>query len=319
MKAAKTGLLLLFIPFLAFTQNRYDVVIDEIMADPGPQVGLPENEWIELKNITSQPVNLQGWRIGDAGGKSGPMPDFTLQPDSFVIVCASSATATMSVFGATINVTSFPSLDNEGDQVFLIAANGNTVHAVAYSGSWYQNELKKEGGWTLEMIDTKNPCLGTSNWKASSDPRGGSPGTINSADGINYDLNGPNFKNVYVIDSITVIAVFDEPVDSSQAATMINYHLDGSLSVIRAITIAPLFNTVQLTLDAPLLPGIVYNLTVNNVSDCKGNSIGVANSKKLGLPVDASPLDVVINEILFNPKSNGFDYVEVYNAGDKIL
>jgi hypothetical protein len=36
MKAAKTALLLLFIPFLAFNQNRYDVIIDEIMADPSP-------------------------------------------------------------------------------------------------------------------------------------------------------------------------------------------------------------------------------------------------------------------------------------------
>src|SRR6185369_10886470 len=91
MKAAKTGLLLIFIPFLAFAQNHYDIVIDEIMADPSPQIGLPGHEWIELKNVSHQPFNLQGWRIGDTGGQSGPMPDFNLQPDSFVIVCSSSA------------------------------------------------------------------------------------------------------------------------------------------------------------------------------------------------------------------------------------
>jgi len=130
MKAAQTALLLLFIPFLAFNQNRYDVIIDEIMADPSPQIGLPNNEWIELKNTTDHPISLLGWRVGDPGGQSGPMPDFSLQPDSFVIVCSSSAVTAMSVFGATIPVASFPSFDNDGDLVFLITSNHTTIHAV---------------------------------------------------------------------------------------------------------------------------------------------------------------------------------------------
>src|SRR4026209_2597455 len=155
---------------LCISQNRYDVVIDEIMADPTPVVTLPTNEWIELKNTTSSPINLQNWRIGDITGQSGPLPNFTLQPDSFVIICTGSAVAAMSAYGTTISVTSFPSLDNGGDQLSLRASNGKVIHAVFYSDGWYQNELKKDGGWTLEMIDPKNPCTGSSNWKASTSP-----------------------------------------------------------------------------------------------------------------------------------------------------
>ncbi len=318
MKAAKTGLLLICIPFLALSQNRYDVVIDEIMADPGPPISLPNNEWIELKNTSNRSINLQGWRIGDSNGQSGAMPDFNLQPDSFVIVCNNSAVTTMSIFGAAIAITSFPSLDNDGDQIFLIAADGSTVHAVAYSGTWYQNELKKEGGWTLEMIDTRSPCAGISNWKASTDAQGGTPGKKNSIDAINDDQIGPKLKNAFALDSITIVAVFDEPVDSLQGASIGNYRIDGGLSIVNAITRAPLFNTVQLSLNGVLASGTVYNLIVSNVADCKNNAIGIANNRKFGLPAEPSSSDIVINEILFNPANNGFDYVEFYNASDKI-
>ena len=319
MKAAKTGLLLILFPFLAYTQSRYDVIIDEIMADPSPQIGLPNNEWIELKNASDHSINLLGWRIGDAGGQSGPMPDLNLQPDSFVIICTGSAIATMSVFGTAISVTSFPSLDNDGDQVFLMAANGSIMHGVAYSGAWYQSELKREGGWTLEMIDTRSPCAGVSNWKASADMHGGTPGQKNSIDAINDDKSGPKLKNVFSPDSITIVAVFDEPIDSLRGATMGNYHIDGGLSVINAVTMAPVFTSVKLSLSGALSSGMIYNLTVNNVTDCRNNAISTANSARVGLPLEPSSPEIVINEMLFNPRSNGFDYVELYNAGDKIV
>ena len=147
------SLLLLCLSFLLThvlsAQNRYDVVIDEIMVDPSPQIGLPNNEWIELKNISAAPINLQGWRIGDSGGQSGPMPSFILAPNSFVIVCTGSAVAALSAFGNTISVTSFPSLDNDGESLLLKTPTDQIIHAINYSSSWYQNELKKEGGWTL--------------------------------------------------------------------------------------------------------------------------------------------------------------------------
>jgi len=294
-------------------------VIDEIMADPTPQIGLPNNEWVELKNTTTSPINLQNWRIGDATGQSGPMPNFILQPDSFVIICTGSAVAAMSAFGTTISVTSFPSLDNDGDQLFLRAANGRTIHAVAYTSSWYQNELKKEGGWTIEMIDTKSPCAGISNWKASTNVTGGTPGKKNSVDAINNDATAPQLKRAYTTDNTTIVLVFDEPVDSLIGATIANYTIDGGLTLISSTTLAPLFNTVQLKTSSGLAVNTVYTITASNIRDCKGNTIGSANKAKVGLPVDAAAGEWIINEILFNPRSNAFDYVEFYNNSNKIF
>jgi len=312
-------LLIILTPVCLFSQNRYDIVIDEIMADPTPQIGLPNNEWVELKNTTTSPINLQNWRIGDATGQSGPMPNFILQPDSFVIICTGSAVAAMSAFGTTISVTSFPSLDNDGDQLFLRAANGRTIHAVAYTSSWYQNELKKEGGWTIEMIDTKSPCTGISNWKASINATGGTPGKKNSVDALNNDATTPQLKRAYTTDNTTIILVFDEPVDSLIGATIANYTIDGGLTLVSSTTLAPLFNTVQLRTSTALAANTVYTITASNIRDCKGNTIGSANKARVGLPVDAAAGEWIINEILFNPRSNAFDYVEFYNNSNKIF
>ena len=320
MKFYKLLLLaLLVLPASLFAQNRYDVVIDEIMADQTPQIGLPNNEWLELKNTTTAPINLLNWRIGDATGQSGPLPSFTLQPDSFVIVCTGSAVAAMAAFGTTISVTSFPSLDNAGDQLFLRAANGRTIHAVSYTDTWYQNEVKKDGGWTLEMIDTKSPCAGSSNWKASINVAGGTPGKKNSIDAINNDATAPQLKRAYTTDNITIILVYDEPVDSLTGATLANYSIDGGLTLISATAIAPLFNQVQLKTTAPLLANTVYTITATNVKDCKSNNIGSANKARVGLPVDATAGEWIINEILFNPRSNAYDFVEFYNNSNKIF
>lgn len=300
-------------------QTRYDIVIDEIMADPSPQVSLPANEWIELKNTGSSPVNLQGWRIGDVNGQSGPMPDFVLEPGSFVIICTGSAVATMSTFGNTISVTSFPSLDNDGETLYLKSPTGQVIHAVDYSSSWYQTELKKDGGWTLEMIDTQNPCTGSSNWEASSNPAGGTPGTINSVNGINNDQSAPQLKNAYTINNTTIMLVFDEPLDSLSAATFSNYSIDGGISFTSAEPLSPLFNQVELQTNNPLAANNIYNITVNNITDCKNNAIGSDNKSKIGLAIDATAGDGIINEILFNPRSNANDFVEFYNKSNKIF
>jgi hypothetical protein len=309
----------LLLTTVLLAQNRYDIIIDEIMADPSPQIGLPNNEWIELKNTSTVSINLLGWRIGDSGGQSGPMPNYTLDPGSYVIVCTGSAVAALSAFGNTISVTSFPSLDNDGEQIYLRDLNGQVIHAIQYSSAWYQNEIKKDGGWTLEMVDTQNPCSGSNNWKASINNAGGTPGTINSVNALNSDGIAPQLKNAYTTDNTTIILVFDEPLDSISGATTSNYSLDGGVSVASAETLSPLFNQVRLKTNGALTDNIIYNVTANNIKDCKGNTIGINNKTRTGLAADAIAGDAVVNEILFNPRSNAYDYAEFYNKSNKIL
>lgn len=314
-------IILIAVPFISRAQlaKRFDLVITEIMADPAPAVGLPNAEYIEIKNLSSTPFNLNRWKLSNATSTTTITGNFTLQPDSVAILCSNSNASALSISGRTVGVTGFPSLDNDGDLLSLKSSQGKIIHAVNYTIDWYQNEVKKDGGWSLEMIDTKNPCNGMSNWKASIDASGGTPGKKNSIDGINNDNAPPQLVRTYSLDSVTVVASFDEPLDSSSAAVASNYSFNNNITVSLASPQTPLFNSVVLKLSTPLQKGTTYTLTVSNVKDCKDNSIGVYNKAKAGISEEALLNDVVINEILFNPKPNAFDYVEIYNRSNKII
>ena len=321
MKLLLATSFLLLISFFVKAQsiNRYDVVISEIMADPSPVIGLPNNEWIELKNISASPINLQGWRIADASGQSGAMATYILQPGSMVIICANSAATSLSVYGDVLPVTSFPSLDNDGELIFLKTENNQVMHAIEYNITWYKNELKKEGGWSLEMINPQTPCAGISNWTASIDNNGGTPGLINSVHSLTTDLSLPVLKRSYSTSNSTVILVFDEGIDSASAVPISNYQADNGLTITNAIALEPLFNEIQLHFNQPMEPGKIYSITATNIRSCNGQALPAQNTVRTGIKEDISVRDLVVNEILFNPRSNGNDFVEYYNRSEKII
>jgi hypothetical protein len=299
--------------------NRFDIVIAEIMADPLPQVNLPNNEWIELRNISAITIDLAGWRIGDATGQSGPMPVYLLKPDSIVIICSSGAATAMSVYGPTIVVTGFPSLDNSGEILYLKSWQNKVIHTVNYSDAWYANELKKDGGWSLEMIDTKNPCNGSDNWKASIDFNGGTPGKKNSVDAVSPDITAPQLLRAFAIDSLNIVLVFNEPLDSLKTVAA-NYIISDGIGSPQSVNcIAPTFDKINLKLNTALKRSKIYTVTLSAVTDCTGNIVTDKNSARIGLSEVANNLDIVINEILFNPKNNGTDYVEIYNRSNAVI
>lgn len=300
--------------------SQFSILIDEIMADPTPVTGLPDVEWIELRNTSGTDINLLGWRLGKPSGQSGPMTSYLLKADSFVIVCTGSAVAALSPFAPVIAVTSFPSLGNGGDLIYLKSPQGKIIHSVNYKDGWYKNELKRSGGWSLEMMDTKNPCSGLTNWAASVDVRGGTPGKKNSIDAVNVDISSPRLLRAFALDSLNVVLFFNESLDSLASSSLSGYTISDGTIVSSASPLAFMFDRVQLKLTTALLRNKIYTVTATNSKDCSGNSISTsANTARLGQYEHTDTLDVIVNEILFNPRSNGADYIELYNRSNKIL
>ncbi|MFM7080003.1 MAG: lamin tail domain-containing protein [Bacteroidota bacterium] len=312
MKLLKT----LFAPiFLSSFVNAQSLVISEIMADPSPTVGLPDVEYVELYNPSSNPVGLNGWILFD--GSSRQLPGKTIPPSGYIIVCANADTLALSSFGTIAGVSSM-SLTNTGDKISIRNPQGIAVDSVTYSDTWYSDPDKINGGWSLEKIDLNLNCLLSSNWMPSTNNSGGTPGAINSVNGVYEDNEAPLLLHAYCLDSTHIVLVFNEPLD----VTGFSNPNTTSLSTPYSISSASIFDeqgtSVLMNITPPVTYGTIGQLELSGISDCVGNVMDITQKTPFGIK-DTIVDKIIINEILFNPKEDGFDFVELYNNGRSVV
>lgn len=307
--------------FSYYRPKPYDVVFNELMPDPDPAIGLPDVEYVELKNRTHFPISLRHWSVSTLTA-SKLLPDISLPADSFVVLTGTGNAALFAAQGITAyDVTSFPSLINSGTTLCLRDSNGMLIHTIAYTDAWYHDANKADGGWSIEQVDANNPCAGSNNWTASYNSNGGTPGMRNSAAGTNPDQTSPVPERISVISADSLLLVFSESLDSLSLLNTAMYSFDHGLGPpTSAEPVGYDFAKAKLKLAAPLQPATVYHCTVGSqVCDCLGNPVAAGNSLAFALPEAAAPNDLIINEVLFNPKTGGCDFVELYNKSQKTI
>jgi hypothetical protein len=294
-----------------WSQGYHSLVISEIMADPKPVTGLPDVEYLELFNRSETAVSLKNWKL-ITGSRSVLLPDSIIPPGSYALVCSRANLGAMAPFGNLILLNTF-SLTNEGMALALYNHKDQTVYAVTYQNKWWAS--KRNGGVALEMADTDNPCGEAGNWVVSADPRGGTPGGRNSIVKRNTDYTRPEVERVDVSSNKEIVVVFNKRMDSLSAVSGASVVLSGR-SIISKQLKRPLFLHLVLTLDAPLVNGEEYQLAIENIAGCSGEILR-ESVYELALPSPADSGDIVINEILFNPRDSGVDFVELYNRSAK--
>jgi len=301
-----------------------ELLITEIFADETPQVGLPLSEYVEIYNRSAtKALSLGGVRLGKSGSTSAAIFADTarLLPGQYAVVCGSTRVSQFAGLGLKVyGPTNFPSLGNGGDQLLLRDRDGRVLFEVTYSDAWYGDPRKKDGGWSLEMVDPNNFCAGADNWTASIAASGGTPGKINSVRASRPDVSPPTLRRAVALNATIVRAFFSEKLDSAAAAVLGRYSLAaGGPAVVRAVPVAPDFRQVDLTLSAPLLASHATALAVQLATDCAGNASGPLQSAAFALPEAAVSGDVVLNELLFNPRPGGVRFAEMLNRSPKFI
>lgn len=307
------------IPFYFYKIRRNELVISEIMADPSPPVELPVSEYVEIYNRLPFDITLDNWTLR-IGTNDRTLTNITIPSEGEVLIVS---TATLDLWDSTLNlcaVNSF-SLTDDGQKLSLLSDEGEVIHYVAYKKAWHRNPLKRDGGWSLEMMDTDNPCAAADNWDSAAAQSGGTPGARNSIAVDNKDVARPAIAKATVPDDRHVRVFFTEPVIVDTAAATALFHIDRGVLVAAASENPPDFTSVTLTLNQPLAGHTVYTLTLHDtLCDCVGNRLLDGDFAVFGLPERAAAGDLILNEVLSNPfgDTDG-DYIELYNRSDKIL
>lgn len=301
---------------IADTAVKGDVIITEFLADPTPIIGLPEVEFVELFNASSKVFHLQDWIISD-GSSNGTIGDYWLLPGSYIVLTANANTG---FFANAAGVTSFPSLNNAGDQLVLSDQLGTQLDQFVYTDDWYQDNTKKQGGYSLERIHLNDPCSNYDNWKASNDPSGGTPGNINSIFSAASDQLNPHLISLIALTPNFLELTFSEGMDSVSllnAQVSVNPNLTVQNIFVQGVNDNP--GTPQMTIqfNENFLPSNTYQIELGPVNDCWQNDTSFTGL--FALPEQALPGDVVINEILANPLNGGQDFIELYNRSSKII
>jgi hypothetical protein len=304
-----------FMYFVSAIPSYRDVVINEIFADPTPQLGLPAADFIELYNASDSIFDLNGWVFSDAAA-SEALGTYILFPGEYVVIADDNYTFDFSVYPNVLFVASFPALNISGDDLTLQDNLSNTIDQVSYSDSWYQDAIKDDGGYSLEQINPTIPCVNSSNWIGANLTAYGTPGTINSVYDGTPDATTPSVITTDVLSATMVDICFDETIDTSNIVIS-QFSCTGGITITNLIVNSSA-SCISITLTPAIDTGVVYTLSLNGMGDCSGNLVS-NGATQIILPHTGAIGDLIINEVLFNPFTGGDDFVEIYNNSEKYL
>ncbi len=271
-----------------------DLLITEIMSDPNPPVELPNKEYIELYNRSGREIDLDGlalW-VNDAVAH---LAAGKMAPDSLAVL------------------TDLPALPNAGAELMLKDTTGRLIDAVRYSVEDHTAKEKKEGGWSLTLVDTSGSCYGGASWASSRDPRGGSPGSWGYLEKIrqpgNRWLHYGLEEGVYELRWL-------HPLDSAYWAANPPEMIGGGPAVRHAL-VHPLDREVW-EFDGAVPPEGLRFHWPGGLRDCRGHYF--VPDTLLLMPVErADSGHWRVTEILFEPGGDRPEWIEWLNAGDKAL
>jgi hypothetical protein len=296
-----------------------DVIINEIMAAPSSNTLSPNAEYVEVFNRTDKLIDISGVKF-----QNGYLTQSVqIEPGGYVVFTRSADVALFEGLDNVFGMTSFPQLTNGGMSLNLFGPSSQTLDKVDYTDKWYIDSGTSSGGYSLELINPFAPCSDASNWRASKHPSGGTPGKVNSVYNTTPDTSLPQALYVLAPAPDNFIVVFNKPLDPGLSSdfSLVLYEYTGSSTSISSIQPIEWNHNPEeavrlaIILSNPLVVGRKYLLKLNHVSDCNGNA---ANSEVIiSAPEQAMIGDVVVNEILSNPRTGGKDFVEIYNRSGR--
>ena len=275
-----------------------EVIITEILADPSPALGLPEVEYFEIYNRSTNTLDLSTLHLND---KAIPN-NIILAPKQYLVI----GSGALNVYNTQFNYLASPEISS----TFLTNAGKNirlsfgyeqaltNVVSVDYSVDWHNNQDAKTGGVSLELINPELSCYNLgSYWVSSENESGGTPGNANSV----YLENLPSNKLQYIAYKNEELRfVFKYAVNAEESTgdwpnELI--YLGHSYQENILSFMGTNFNNLNIKI---------------NAKNCNSDETITVNTEIPEIK-EAENQDLIFNEILFDPEGDISEYLEIYN------
>jgi Lamin Tail Domain len=295
----------------------YDILISEIMARPNSS-NSPNAEFIELYNRSNQPIQLDSFKLIN-GSVINIIPKGS-KINKYLIIYKKKQGITFKSFGDTLAIDSLSSLGNITDKFYLTDKNGKVIDAVDYNKFDYGNAQKSQGGYSLERINVNAPC-DFNNWIGSKD-LGGTPGKQNSVYKIGID-SMPQIEH-YHLDGNMLEIEFDRSMRRVNISDTSKYfNTNKGLKINDLSFKIPFYNVLSIQLGGTFKDNVSYTFFIkSSYTNCDTISpINISKEYALSIkkPDSAKVGDIVINEVLTNPTTGGFRYIELLNKSNKVI
>lgn len=288
-----------------------DVVINEILYRRKDELS---PEFVELFNSTENNFDLSDWTLKDASSSKATLPSNTFLKAGEYLVLTDREDFAQTLDNA-IYLSSFPSLNDSGDQIIIKNKNRGMIDSLYYESTWGGNSP----GISVERKDPSKASNDASNWSSSTAQSGFSAGSQSSI--FEEDVNPPEIIFAAQIDSVVKI-VFSEFVEPD----------DQTVFFVNEISVE-LLETGSNLVYVEWVPGPIsveksnfqtnLNVEVYNLKDTKGN-IAADLSSPLISPLTKG--SIVINEIMFDPLADSDDnlpdqteYIELFNGSTSAI
>jgi hypothetical protein len=289
------------------------LVINELMPAPRAGQDLPFVEYVEILNPSNKELRLSGAVFSSSSGTT-QLPEYWIAAGEYVLLCPPNQASLLLEFGKVLPLSSFPSLLNSGSLLRLVTAEGEEIDRLEYrSSSWGGTEFA-DGGYSLEVPDPYFRCEASEFLLPSKDPKRGTPGRQNSQFSPIQDLGNLQVTASFFRNASFLEVVLNQPI--VPFTSPVPFSITPSLSIDSARVFSS-GRRIGIALASPARNSTPYTLRASLLNRCVGEPAGF--EVEVVLAEAASKGELILNEVLLDPKSGDPKFVEIHNPTAKYL
>ena len=302
----KISIFIIYLLYHSLSLAQSGLIINEVFYNPNNST-LSSYEYIELYNNSASSINLTQYTI-QINSNNLKLEEIRIAPKQYIIITSAEARNELERYGNICTAERWFALSNTSATV-RVKKDEVIIDEVTYQNNWHNSTTQRNGGFSLERINPNWMCNTQQNWATSANPMGSTPGKMNAV--YNDKLNPILEISSFEIKNKQVTLFLNTSLNLIENIKKDNFELSDNQNKTIEVHADASKHTLTLTFEQDLSNQKTYSLLIKNLQIC--NLPIQPLSLTLFKQYEVAHNDILINEILFNPKVGGVDFLELYN------